>query len=54
MQEGMEEAAKGIHLGRLATPEDLANAILFLVSDEASYITGHNLIVDGGLTLGPE
>ena len=45
---------KGIKLGRLAKPEDIANAVLFLVSDEASYITGQNIIVDGGLCLGPE
>lgn len=33
---------------RLGTPEDVANAALFLASDEATYITGHNLFVDGG------
>jgi NAD(P)-dependent dehydrogenase (short-subunit alcohol dehydrogenase family) len=33
---------------RLGTPEDVANAALFLASDEATYITGHNLMVDGG------
>lgn len=53
-KEGIEEAAKGIYLGRLGTPDDLANALLFLASNEANYITGHNLMVDGGLTLGPE
>jgi NAD(P)-dependent dehydrogenase (short-subunit alcohol dehydrogenase family) len=39
-----------VPMGRLATPDDIANAFLFLASDEAAYITGHNLIVDGGLT----
>jgi len=34
--------------GRLGTPEDVANAALFLASDEASFITGHGLSVDGG------
>ncbi|MEC3980540.1 SDR family NAD(P)-dependent oxidoreductase [Amycolatopsis sp. H20-H5] len=38
-------------LGRLGTPEDVAKAIRFLVSDEASFITGQILGIDGGLTL---
>ncbi len=38
-------------LGRMALPEDVANAALFLVSDEASFITGQNLMVDGGLSI---
>jgi NAD(P)-dependent dehydrogenase (short-subunit alcohol dehydrogenase family) len=37
-------------MGRPATVEDVANAVLFLVSPEASHITGQNLIVDGGWT----
>lgn len=37
-------------LGRLATEEDISNGILFLVSNMASYITGHNLVIDGGFT----
>ena len=39
-------------LGRLGEPADIANAILFLVSDEASWITGHLLMVDGGFSAG--
>jgi meso-butanediol dehydrogenase / (S,S)-butanediol dehydrogenase / diacetyl reductase len=39
-------------LGRLGEPEDIANAVLFLISDEASWITGHALIVDGGFSIG--
>jgi NAD(P)-dependent dehydrogenase (short-subunit alcohol dehydrogenase family) len=37
-----------IPLGRFATPEDIGRAVLFLASDYASFITGTNLIVDGG------
>ena len=37
---------------RAGEPEDIANAACFLASDEASFITGHALVVDGGLTLG--
>ena len=37
---------------RLGTPDDLANAILFLLSDEASWITGHIMNVDGGGAFG--
>ena len=39
-----------VPLGRLASAEDIANAFAFLASEEAAYITGHNLVVDGGLT----
>ena len=37
-------------LGRIAEPEEIANVILFLASDEASFVTGANLLVDGGYT----
>jgi 3-oxoacyl-[acyl-carrier protein] reductase len=40
-----------VPLGRLGTPRDIANTALFLASDEASYITGTTIIVDGGQTL---
>jgi 3-oxoacyl-[acyl-carrier protein] reductase len=42
---------RAIPLGRLGTPDDVANAILFLASKEASYMTGQSLIIDGGQTL---
>lgn len=35
-------------MGRLATPEEVADAVVFLCSDRASFITGHDLLVDGG------
>jgi 3-oxoacyl-[acyl-carrier protein] reductase len=44
----MEEA---VPLGRLGTPRDIAHATLFLASDEAAYITGTTIVVDGGQTL---
>lgn len=39
-----------VPLHRPGQPEDIAGAIAFLASDDASYITGHNLVVDGGIT----
>ena len=47
-----EKLAKWYPLGRVGEPEDIANAALFLASDEASWITGTVLIVDGGLLAG--
>jgi NAD(P)-dependent dehydrogenase (short-subunit alcohol dehydrogenase family) len=41
-------AATQIPMSRFGTPDELTNGILFLASDEASYITGHSLIIDGG------
>jgi len=41
-------AVSSIPLGRLGTPRDVVNAALFLASDEAAYITGAELVVDGG------
>jgi 3-oxoacyl-[acyl-carrier protein] reductase len=42
---------ESIPVGRFGTPRDIANAILFLASDEASFITGTTILVDGGQTL---
>lgn len=39
-----------VPLRRFAAPEDIAAAMAFLAPDDASYITGHNLVVDGGIT----
>jgi 3-oxoacyl-[acyl-carrier protein] reductase len=46
-----EEWAARIPLKRLGTPDDVANAVVFLASDEAAYITGHVLAVNGGMYL---
>jgi NAD(P)-dependent dehydrogenase (short-subunit alcohol dehydrogenase family) len=46
------EYLKTIPLGRFAQPVDIANAALFLASDEAAYVTGQTIVIDGGQTLG--
>lgn len=47
--EGQEQLKQMAPLQRLAEPEDIANAVAFLVSDDAAYITGHTLHATGGL-----
>jgi 3-oxoacyl-[acyl-carrier protein] reductase len=47
-----QNAMKMIPLGRIGTTEDVAGAVAFLASDEASYITGHVLNVNGGMLMG--
>lgn len=47
-----QNALKAIPLGRVGTPEDVANSVAFLASEEASYITGHVLSVNGGMLMG--
>ncbi len=46
-----EEMVKGIPLGRMGTPEEVAEAVLFLASDQASYITGQIINLDGGMVM---
>jgi len=47
-----EAAIKQIPLARVGSPEDVAGAVAFLASDDASYITGHVLSVNGGMLMG--
>jgi NAD(P)-dependent dehydrogenase (short-subunit alcohol dehydrogenase family) len=47
-----EQVAASYPLKRLGVPEDIGSAVAFLLSDEASWITGQTLVLDGGLTLG--
>jgi len=52
LAEGMQtEVLRAIPLGRLGEPEDVAKVVRFLVSPEASYITGQTLCVDGGMEI---
>ena len=47
-----QNAAKMIPLGRAGTPEEVASAVAFLASEDAAYITGHVLNVNGGMLMG--
>lgn len=47
-----DKIKNAIPVKRLGQPEDISNAVLFFASNEASYVTGQTLVVDGGLTLG--
>jgi NAD(P)-dependent dehydrogenase (short-subunit alcohol dehydrogenase family) len=47
----VENIARGIPLGRIGEPEDVANLALFLSSDEASFISGSVVVIDGGQCL---
>ncbi|OIK89011.1 (S)-acetoin forming diacetyl reductase [Oenococcus oeni] len=46
---GMNQFAKGIALGRISEPEDVANAVGFLASSDSNYVTGQTIVVDGGM-----
>jgi 3-oxoacyl-[acyl-carrier protein] reductase len=52
LYEGREEqVAQAYPLRRLGVPEDVASAVAYLASDDAAWITGHTLVVDGGVTM---
>jgi NAD(P)-dependent dehydrogenase (short-subunit alcohol dehydrogenase family) len=46
----LKGCAESTPLGRMGTPEDIANGILFLASDESAFMTGAELVIDGGVT----
>lgn len=46
----MKRYNEKVPMGRMGNPDDIAPAVSFLLSDEAKYITGQNLVVDGGWT----
>ena len=48
-QQRMTNLAKAVPVGRTGHPDEIAKAVLFLASDDSSYITGTELFVDGGL-----
>jgi NAD(P)-dependent dehydrogenase (short-subunit alcohol dehydrogenase family) len=50
IEEAMKESSAYIPLGRFGKPEEIAKAVLFLASEDSSFITGHLLLVDGGNT----
>jgi 3-oxoacyl-[acyl-carrier protein] reductase len=50
-QDHIERMKKQIPFGRFGRPEDLLGAVLLLVSEEGSYITGETIVVSGGLTM---
>ena len=50
--EGLKSALRLVPMGRYGKPEEIAAAMAFLASDEAAYITGQTLRVNGGLSMG--
>lgn len=50
MEEAIKESSAYIPMGRFGKPEEIASAVLFLASEDSSFVTGHLLLVDGGNT----
>jgi 3-oxoacyl-[acyl-carrier protein] reductase len=50
--ETIEKIVKGIPVGRMGTPTEIADAVAFLASEQNTYINGHDLVVDGGYSVG--
>lgn len=50
-EEATQEVAHVLPIGRISRSEEIAGAVVWLCSDEASYITGHTLVIDGGFTV---
>jgi len=50
VEEAIKESSEYIPMGRFGKPEEIANAVLFLASDDSTFVTGHLLLVDGGNT----
>ena len=49
-EEGLAKLARQVPLGRVGTPDDVAYAVVYLASDESSFVTGAELVIDGGIS----